>query len=38
MFPDPEEIKLQRDDELWHYGFAELIFRDDRLWDWFDFK
>ena len=38
IFPNPNEIKLQRDDELWLYGFAQLIFRGNRLRDWFDLK
>ncbi len=38
IFPNPTEIKLRGDDELWHYGFAEIIFRNDRLRDWFDIK
>lgn len=36
IFPDPHEIELRRGDEFWQYGFAELIFRDGRLRDWFD--
>ena len=38
IFPDPYEIGLRGSDELWQYGFAELIFRGDRLRDWFDIK
>lgn len=36
LFPDPHEIRLRQGDEFWQYGFAELIFRDGRLRDWFD--
>lgn len=36
LFPDPYEIRLRQGDEFWQYGFAELIFRDGRLRDWFD--
>jgi hypothetical protein len=36
IFPDPYEIQLRRGDEFWQYGFAELIFRDGLLRDWFD--
>ncbi|HKJ85451.1 MAG TPA: hypothetical protein VKA06_05215 [Spirochaetia bacterium] len=36
IFPDPFEIQLRRGDEFWQYGFAELIFRDGLLRDWFD--
>ena len=35
-FPDPDAIELRHGDELWQYGFAELIFRDGRPRDWFD--
>jgi hypothetical protein len=38
IFPDPYEIGLRGTDDLWQYGFAELIFRNDRLRDWFDVK
>lgn len=38
IFPDPVEIRLRAGDELWQYGFAELIFRGNRLKDWFDIK
>lgn len=38
IFPNPIEIRLQSNDELWHYGFAQLIFRGNRLRDWFDLK
>lgn len=38
IFPDPVEIRLRGSDELWQYGFAELIFRGNRLKDWFDIK
>ena len=38
IFPDPYEIALRGNDDVWQYGFAELIFRDDRLRDWFDIK
>ena len=38
VFPDPYEIELRGADDLWKYGFAELIFRRDRLRDWFDIK
>jgi hypothetical protein len=38
IFPDPFEIELRRDDELWQYGFAELIFRGNRLRDWFNLE
>ncbi|MFW5884352.1 MAG: hypothetical protein ACOCVW_02620 [bacterium] len=36
IFPDPYEIELRRGDEFWQYGFAELIFRDGILRDWFN--
>ncbi len=36
IFPDPSEIELRRGDEFWQYGFAELIFRDGLLRDWFN--
>lgn len=36
IFPDPYEIELRGSDELWQYGFAQLIFRGNRLRDWFD--
>ncbi len=36
LFPDPQEIELRQGDEFWQYGFAELIFRDGRLRDWFN--
>lgn len=36
LFPDPDQIQLRRGEDVWRYGFAELIFRDDRLRDWFD--
>ena len=38
IFPDPSEIELRAGDELWQYGFAELIFRGNALRDWFDIK
>ena len=38
IFPDPYEIGLSGSDELWQYGFAELIFRGNTLRDWFDIK
>jgi hypothetical protein len=38
IFPDPYEIALRGNDDVWQYGFAELIFRNDRLMDWFDIK
>jgi len=38
IFPNPTEIKLRSNDELWHYGFAELIFRGNTLRDWFNLK
>jgi len=38
IFPDPYEIRLRGADELWQYGFAELIFGGNRLRDWFDIK
>jgi outer membrane protein assembly factor BamE (lipoprotein component of BamABCDE complex) len=36
IFPNPFEIELHRGDEFWQYGFAELIFRDGLLRDWFN--
>lgn len=36
VFPDPDETRLRQGDDIWRYGFAELIFRDDRLRDWFN--
>ena len=38
IFPNPTEIKLRSNDELWHYGFAQLIFRGNTLRDWFNLK
>ena len=38
IFPDPFQIELRGTDELWQYGFAELIFRGNRLRDWFNLK
>lgn len=38
IFPDPYQIQLRGSDELWKYGFAELIFRGNYLRDWFDLK
>lgn len=36
IFPNPLEVDLKSNDEIWFYGFAELIFRDDYLRDWFN--
>ena len=36
IFPDPDETTLRANDELWDYGFAELIFRGNFLRDWFN--
>ena len=36
LFPDPDETELRGRDELWDYGFAELIFRGNLLTDWFN--
>ena len=36
IFPDPYEIELRQGDEFWQYRFAELIFRNGRLRDWFN--
>ena len=36
IFPDPEEYKLQGTDEFWQYPYAQLIFRNGRLRDWFN--
>ena len=36
VFPDPLEVDLKSDDEIWLYGFAELIFRGNYLRDWFN--
>jgi outer membrane protein assembly factor BamE (lipoprotein component of BamABCDE complex) len=36
IFPGPDETTLRGRDELWDYGFAELIFRGNRLADWFN--
>lgn len=36
IFPGPNQIQLRRGEEFWQYGFAELIFRDGRLRDWFN--
>ena len=36
IFPDPDEIQLQGTDEMWRYGFAELLFRGNYLRDWFN--
>lgn len=38
IFPDPIQIELRGTDELWQYGFAELIFRGNRLRDWFNLE
>jgi len=38
IFPDPIQIELRGTDELWQYGFAELIFRGNYLRDWFNLK
>ena len=36
IFPDPDQIGLLGDDEMWSYGFAELHFRGNYLRDWFN--
>jgi outer membrane protein assembly factor BamE (lipoprotein component of BamABCDE complex) len=36
IFPGPEETQLRGRDELWDYGFAELIFKGNYLNDWFN--
>ncbi|MFP4378307.1 MAG: hypothetical protein ACLFP4_14785 [Spirochaetales bacterium] len=36
IFPGPDETTLRGRDELWDYGFAELIFRGNLLADWFN--
>jgi hypothetical protein len=36
IFPDPYEIELRGGREFWQYGFAELIFSDGILRDWFN--
>jgi hypothetical protein len=36
VFPDPFEVDLRADDEIWYYGFAELLFRGNYLRDWFN--
>ena len=36
IFPDPDEIQLRGTDEMWRYGFAELLFRGNYLRDWFN--
>jgi len=36
IFPGPNETTLRGRDELWDYGFAELIFRGNLLADWFN--
>jgi hypothetical protein len=38
IFPDPDQIQLRRGEDVWRYAFAELIFRDDRLRDWFNLR
>jgi outer membrane protein assembly factor BamE (lipoprotein component of BamABCDE complex) len=36
LFPDPEEIETTRSDtEFWGYNYAELLFRNGRLENWF---
>jgi hypothetical protein len=39
IFPDPEQTKISpRDTVVWRYPFAELYFRDGRLFNWFDLE
>ncbi|MFO8064240.1 MAG: hypothetical protein ACQETQ_06525 [Spirochaetota bacterium] len=39
IFPGPEETKISpRDTTVWRYEFAELYFRDGRLYNWFDLE
>lgn len=38
IFPDPDMIELRMGDDVWRYQFAELIFRNDRLRDWFNLR
>lgn len=39
IFPGPEKRELSpRDTTVWHYEFAELYFRDGRLYNWFDLE
>jgi outer membrane protein assembly factor BamE (lipoprotein component of BamABCDE complex) len=36
LFPDPEEVETTRENtEFWGYEYAELLFRDGRLENWF---
>ena len=37
IFPDPDRIALRQGDDVWQYGFAELLFRNDLLRAWFEF-
>lgn len=36
IFPDPVRIRDRGDDKIWRYEFAELVFRGNRLRDWFN--
>lgn len=39
IFPGPEETELSpRDTTVWRYEFAELYFRENRLYNWFDLE
>ncbi len=39
IFPGPEETRLSaQDTTVWRYRFAELYFRDGRLYNWFDLE
>ena len=36
IFPDPIRVRERGGDKFWRYEFAELVFRDGRLRDWFN--
>jgi hypothetical protein len=39
IFPGPDETRISpRDTIVWRYPFAELYFRDGRLYNWFDLE
>jgi hypothetical protein len=39
IFPGPEETRLRAQDTVvWRYRFAELYFRDERLYNWFNLE
>jgi len=39
VFPDPVQIKIpSRAREVWNYSFAQLLFKNGRLEDWFNLR